>query len=109
NTGGVLYFPPGIYYDTNHYVVGPYGAYLAPYTQTAPLLIKGDGMGSTVWATEITNSTFIVSSNYPFEMRDITIADAAWGFYGASAGQNSGVVAAQNGNAVTWENVRFWG
>ena len=109
NTGGVLYFPSGTYYDTNHYVIGPYGSFLVP-ALLVPLVIRGDGMPNTIWEAQITNSTFIVSSNYPFEMHDILINDySGLGGSAGVGGVNNGVFAASNGGPVTWSNVRFNG
>lgn len=110
NTGGTLYFPPGVYTDTNIYTL----SFLSPGLPSGKgyrvnqFMVAGSSPGMSVWNGQVTNATFITITNGLFDAMNISI-DANNGGTGGNnkgtAGTNSGIYNYGNGNAIHWNNV----
>lgn len=103
NFGGILFFPPGTYVDTNIYgwsmMNVKQGAGNLGYQQSA-LLVMGSGSGQTIWSAKVTNGVFMSFTNGLPDFRDITIQNTG-------IGTNTGIYEYGNGNAPNFLNTFF--
>jgi hypothetical protein len=109
NIGGTLYFPFGKYLDTNKYVFNGNSSWIP--NNAAPNInlfytydLVGDGLGASVWAARITNSTFI-TDNIGVNFRNITLLNATNG----GAGTNAGYFAGGSFSSQHWQNTQVYG
>jgi hypothetical protein len=76
--GGVLYFPSGMYRDTNRYRINVKVNPGHPGNPEPQWVIRGDGSGGTQWqSTTETGGAFIEFSQIPVQISGITVWNSA--------------------------------